>query len=140
MSGRCLLLSLECTLHMHVCACTCTHVQRRHQHLLLLPLSHMHSYLSTSRALHPPPQHHHHSIIFMGRPFPLPPPPMCTQLTAHSATPSSLPDNTARPTSHNIHAHAPHTFIHSSAFSSLLAEMPEQCERAHAQQSCSCLL
>lgn len=80
---------------MHVSACTRTHVQHRHQHLLLLPLSHMHSHLSTSHALHPStPQLHHHPIIFTGRPFPLPPPPMCTQLTAHSATPTSLPDNT----------------------------------------------
>lgn len=65
----------------------------------------------------PPRQHHHHSIIFMGRPFPLPPPPMCTQLTAHSATPTSLPDNTmaGHPIiiMHTLHAHS-YTAVHSA--------------------------
>lgn len=64
----------------------------------------------------PPVPHHHHSIIFMGRPFPLPPPPMCTQLTAHSATPTSLPDNTARHPiifMHTLHAHS-YTAVHSA--------------------------
>lgn len=101
----------------------------------------MHSYLYTSHPPQTPSQHRHHSIIFVGRPFPLPPPPLkCTQLNAHSATPTSLPDNTTAWPSHNIHAHAPHTFIHSSAFSSLLAEMPEQCKCARARQSAMIIL
>lgn len=120
MSCCCLLPSLECPLDMHVCACTCAHMHHRHQHLRLLPLSHTHIYLSTSHASHThtlTPQHHYHSIIFMGRLFPLPPPPTCTQLAAHSATPTSLPDNTAA--RHPIifmHTHHTHSYtaVHSA--------------------------
>lgn len=86
------------------------------------------------------PRHQRHFIILAGRLFPLPPPPL---LCAHcslptTATPISLPDNTVLYLpSHNIHAPASHAAVHSGAFSSLLAEVSEQRERAQPHRSCS---
>lgn len=99
MSGRCLLLSLECPLHMHVGACTGTHVQRRHRHLLLspfIPYAQLSFHLTHTAPPHlpthppPPPFHNIHGSSIPSAPSP-------HAHTAHRplrCPPTSLPDNT----------------------------------------------
>lgn len=126
-------LNAPCTCtHAHAQALTCNASPTPHP-TPSIPYAQLSLHLaSTADPLPAPPSFHN----IRGSSIPSAPSPLkCTQLNAHSATPTSLPDNTTAWPSHNIHAHAPHTFMHSSAFSPLLAEMPEQCKGARARQS-----
>lgn len=112
--GACLILLLDCPLHMHLCACTCNTVTDASSSYPL-PSSHV------CTAIFPPRRglRRHISTTFTGHPFPVLPPPLCTQITSHSPTPTSLPDNTAARHPiifmHTLHTHS-RTAVHSDPF------------------------